>query len=287
MVLGMSSNPGTGGGTTGGISHWGAWAIEESTIKLHVEPMLDVIVNALTMGYLRPAVDGSLAVVTYDTTKLRLRPDRSKEAIELWDRGLISNEVVLRENGFTPADSPEAEEFKTWLLRKMAGGSTTPEQVQAAARELGVDLGIDPIPTTRRESVTEPQIPRQERPAPSLDQHPTKPRTPAEAASLLLAAAEPLVFRALERAGNRLRQSGSRPPNVPAYETHVYVKANGKATACLDDAWSCAPHTLEGNCDDPVQVIEVLNAYCLALLNEGSPHSRDRLRQWLELGSTC
>jgi hypothetical protein len=276
MVLGMSSNTGTGGGTSNGISHWGAWAIEESTIKLHIEPMLDVMVNALTMGYLRPALENSAAIVTYDTTRLRLRPDRSREAIELWDRGLISDETVLRENGFSLDDTPEVDEFKRWLLRKMAGGSTTPEQVAAAARQLGVDLGP---------AASAVQIPRQERPAPSLEQHPAKPRTPAEA-SLLLAASEPLVFRALERAGNRLRAAGSRPPNVPAYETHCYVKANGQAERCLDDAWSCAPQVLAGIAD-PDQVIPILNSYALTLINEQSPHSRERLAEWLALGVTC
>jgi hypothetical protein len=78
----MSSNGGTGGGTSNGVSHWGAWQIEESTIKPHVEPMLDTVVNALTAGYLRPTTDDLTAYVVYSTAALRLRPDRSKEAFE-------------------------------------------------------------------------------------------------------------------------------------------------------------------------------------------------------------
>ena len=52
QVLGMSGT--STGASSGTVSHWGAWQVEESTIKLHIEPMLDVIVNALTVGYLRP-----------------------------------------------------------------------------------------------------------------------------------------------------------------------------------------------------------------------------------------
>ena len=101
QVLGMSSNGGTGGGNSNGVSHWGAWQVEESTIKLHIEPMLDTIVSALTLGYLRPALgDNDDAVIVYDTSALRLRPDRSKEAFELYDRGLLSVDALLRENGF-------------------------------------------------------------------------------------------------------------------------------------------------------------------------------------------
>ena len=54
QILGIGSSRGTGGGSSTGVSHWGAWQIEEATIKMHVEPMLDVIVQALTSAYLQP-----------------------------------------------------------------------------------------------------------------------------------------------------------------------------------------------------------------------------------------
>ena len=270
FALGMGSNPGTGGGSSNGVSHWGAWQIEEATIKLHIEPMLDVICNALTMGYLRPLLpDGSTSFVVYDTSALRLRPDRSKEAFELFDRGLITAEALRRENGFPEDDAPDDEEFQRWLLVKVASGSTTPDQVAAALIALGVPLpGGSGIPT-------EAPLP------PALDEHPTRPRTPADAAALV-AASEALCFRALERAGNRLRQGGSRPPGVPAYETHLFVKANGTAARLLDDAWSCAPQVLSGIAD-PESVVPVLNSYCTSLLSEQAPHDRDRMVNWLRL----
>jgi hypothetical protein len=273
QVLGMSSNPGTGGGTTNGISHWGAWQIEESTIKLHVEPMLDTICNALVMGYLRPALpDVPGASITYDITALRLRPDRSKEALELYDRCLITGEAVRRENGFAETDAPSDAERRLWLLMKVVSTSATPEQVGAALQILGVDVSAAPPPVQQKQRDTPTP--------PLLDQHPTRPRTPAESA--LVAAAEGLVFRALERAGNRLRSAGSRPPNVPSYETHCYAKANGNAARLLDDAWSCAPRVLDGIAD-PSTVIPLLDSYCRSLLTEGVPHDRERLRSWLEL----
>src|SRR5262245_23125380 len=273
QVLGMSSNGGTGGGTSNGVSHWGAWQIEESTIKLHVEPMLDTVCNALTMGYLRPTVsDGTESVsafVTYSTERLRLRPDRSKEAFELYDRGLLSPTALFRENGFAIADMASEDDFHKWLLVKAATGSTTPEQVQAAMLQLGVNLG----------PVTTNQNPREERPIPSLEGHPSRPRTPAESA--LVAASEALVFRALERAGNRLRQSVAKPPGVPAYETHLFVTPVN-AAKLLDDAWSCAPMVLDG-IGDPDVVVPLLNSYCTSLLQGRQPHERARLRNWLAL----
>lgn len=267
QVLGMSSNTGTGGGTSNGVSHWGAWQIEEATIKMHVEPMLDVIVNALTMGYLRPLTDDE-SIVVYDTSALRLRPDRSKEAFELYDRGLISADALRRENGFDDDDVPTTQEFQTWLLIKVASGSSTPEQVQAALEALGVPLTVG-VPQAS---------PREAQQPPSLEEHPTRPRTPGESA--LVAASEALVFRALERAGNRLRQMGGKPPGVPSYETHLYVRANGNRV--LEDAWPCANQVLDGIAD-PDKIVPVLDSYCQSLITEQSPHKRERLVNWLRL----
>jgi hypothetical protein len=271
QVLGMSSNQGTGGGTSNGVSHWGAWQIEEATIKLHIEPMLDVVVAALTVGYVRPAVDGDTTeYVWYDTAALRLRPDRSQESILLYNLGLLKGEVVVKENGFTVADMPNDKERRTWLLLKVATGSATPEQVAAALRELGVDLG-DVVGT----------VPRETRPDPSLDPLPPPRQEPQRQA--LVAAADALVFRALERAGNRLRQSVGKPPGVPSYETHTLVRANGSGEGLLEDAWSCAPQVLAGIADHKV-VIPVLSAYCQMLFAEQQPHDRERMRAWLERG---
>ena len=269
QILGMSSSKGTGGGSSTGVSHWGAWQIEEATVKLHIEPMLDTIVSALTLGYLRPALGGNDdAVIIYDTSALRLRPDRSKEAFELYDRGLLSVEALLRENGFDISDLPAPEEFKVWLLVKVASGSNTPDQVGAALGALGVDLG-PAVATPVNEA----------RPIPSLEQHPVNPRTPAGS---LLAACDALVFRALERAGNRLRQGITKPPGAPAYDTHLFLKVNGNAARLLDDAWSCAPRVLAGIADAET-VVPVLDSYCTTLLTEGAPHQRERLASWLEL----
>jgi len=271
QVLGMSSNAGTGGGNSNGVSHWGAWQIEESTIKFHIEPMLELICNALTIGYLRPLLsEGAPEFVAYDTSALRLRPDRSKEAFELYDRGLLSAETLLTENGFDVDDLPKEDEFHLWLLRKVASGSATPEQVGAALAALGVALG----------PVLQAATPREARPDPSLDDHPTRPRTPGEEA--LVAASDALVFRALERAGNRIRQKqGVKPPGIPAYEMHTLYQANGDASMFLEDAWSCAPQVLDGLADVD-KTVEVLDSYCRALMAEQAFHTRDRLAKWLE-----
>lgn len=286
QVEGMSSNSGTGGGNSNGVSHWGAWQIEESTIKVHIEPMLQLVCNSLTIGYVRPLQDkpDTKERVGYDTSALRLRPDRSKEAFTLYAIGAISKETLLRENGFGKDDAMGNDEFKMWLVQKVATGSATPEMVAGALKQLGVDLPIENLQGLA------PQV-NEARPTPSTQDWPDEPRTPGEGSvpppqAALLPVAEALVYRALERAGNRIRQGeGIRPPGVPSHSMHTLVRCNGRAEEYLTDAWSSAPAVLDGVVPDPEVFITTLNAYIRTLFAEQEPHSRQRLAQWLEVGS--
>jgi hypothetical protein len=277
-ILGMSANMGSGGGRSNGVSHWGAWQIDEDTIKMHIEPMLDVVCTAITKTYLRPLSKDELAAVSYDTSALRLRPDRSKESIELYNLGLVSGDVVMKENGFDPTtDAMTPEEQRTWLLVKLATGSATPDMVANALGQLGVN-----VPALG--SVLDIN---QARPAPSLESHPERPATPdpeeSEAASLLHAC-EGLVFRALERAGNRIRQQGVKPPGLRSFEVHTAIHLSPtQAQEALTDAWSCAPQVLDGIADDVEQVVGGLNAYATGLLVRAEPHTRDALAKWLTM----
>jgi len=269
-ILGMGSNAGSGGGTSNGISHWGAWQIDEETIRLHIEPMLGLVCTALVIGFLRPLTEG-MEGIDYDTTNLRLRPDRSKEAIELYKLGVIKAEVVIRENGFDPDDLMDEEGRKLWLTMKVASGSATPEQVQQALEALGVDLGPLLLPAMQ---------PRESRPDPSTQDHPT--RDMPEAATLLLSTCEPLVLTALSRAGNKLRQRGKggvRPSGVKAHEVHTVIEANGLTEMCLDDAF---PHAATCLGEQAEKVVPRLDAYVRTLLAQQRPHTRALLTKALE-----
>ncbi|HEY4457927.1 MAG TPA: hypothetical protein VGN81_26665, partial [Pseudonocardiaceae bacterium] len=273
IVLGMARSGAS-------ANHWTSWQIEESSIKVHAEPLLELITNAITLGYLTPATGDPNDVVTYDTTALKLRPDRSKEALELYDRGTIDAEALRRENGFDETDVPDEQESRDWLLRKVASGSTTPEQVEEALRALGV-----PLPAMIVSPSTEA------RPTPSLVGHPSKrqapdtldsPPQPRAPAASLAAAAEVLVYRALERAGNRLRNSTGKLPNVSAADTYLYVRpAAHNIDHLLADAWSCVPMVLDGLVADPGQVSRCLDTYCRGLLSQGQKHDRDTMLTFL------
>jgi hypothetical protein len=279
-VLGMGSNLGTGGGTSNGVSHWGAWQIDEDTIKLHVEPMCEVVVQALTIEYERPGSGIPTATIRYDTSDLRLRPDQSAESIVLYNLGLVSGKTVVREHRFDPdADMMKDEERKVWLMLKVAFGSATPDMVNAALKKLGVDLG----PTGQ----ADPAL-NQARPDPALPPPDRELPDPADSeAAALIAACDALVFRALERAGNRARQvirdAGGEPPKGHSYAVHTIAPSPPQAAAkLLNDAWTCAPQVLAGCGADPEAVVPHLQAYVISLLTSGQPHERTTMVRYLE-----
>lgn len=281
---------------TGDTNHWNAWKIDEAAIKVHAEPLLALICESLTTGYLRPLLidDGMEPIeaerysIKADTAALRLRPDRSQEALELYDRGAISLAALLREVGFDPGDAPSPEEFAAWLVKKIAQGQTTPELVEAAARVLGADIGT---PVTGDDTETSPV--HEARPTPSLENHPYEgpPRrtttgdpSRADATSPVAAASEVIVYRALERAGNRLRAKiGKSLATVPACE--AYLHAPIRPRDC-DDLLADAFTNLDRYeiCQDqvPAERLEAaLDAYCRHLLVTRTTHSSGALRTFL------
>ena len=292
QVLGSSGLAVTGaGGSAGSVNHWGVWANEEQTISAHIEPALDDFVGTLSSAFLHVAVPGTLLVIAYDTATLRLRQDRSKEAIELYDRGLLKGEVTIRETGFDPDnDMMDEKEFKRWILVKLASGSATPEMMNAAIALLGVTL---PMPEAPTEAPSEEgkDLPGRNEP-PSLTEHPYEgpPRVDHEhndaPFSSLHAACEGLVLRALEKAGNKVLNNGKRgrdkDRSTPAHLAHMVASIEHTVIPEEFD-FSLATVTLG---DLPARqrdvTIQKLGLYCAEMYQSGEAYTRDGLMAALE-----
>lgn len=106
----------------GNMNHWGAAQIEESGIKVHITPDMEMICHAFTEGFLYPTLEaegralvgprGGKPVIWYDPSEIVMRPDRSKEALEAYDRGELSGPALLRELGFSETDQPDDTELE-------------------------------------------------------------------------------------------------------------------------------------------------------------------------------
>lgn len=282
VIMGMTTGLSSSGGRGNGASHWTSWQIEEAAIKLHIEPLLEVICNAIVVGYLRDVSGNPKAALVTDTTALKLQPDRSKEAFTLAQMGKVSDEALRRWNGMTEDDAPSEDEYKRFLFQKIAGGGVAPEQVGYAVQYLTGDTNF-PTPEGPANSPDHQQQQPSLLDIPARPGPPDMPQTNGLQMALVAAASEPLVLRALERAGNRLRNQGIKPPDVPAHEVYLHAHVNGSATKLLDDAWVMVPQVAAGMGVDTDRLTAVLNAYAENLLTQQVPHSREAMVRYLAL----
>lgn len=275
---------------TGDMNHWGAWQVDESAIKSHSEPLLQTICSSLSRGYLRGLAKATLPAdqqedvdryaFAVDTSEMRMRPNRSKEAIELYDRGITSKETVLRENGFDVEDDimPD-DEFKEWMRKKVASGSTTPEIVAAALEEMGILFKFEAKSEQNDQGETQ-----EGRPTPSLEEHPLReePGTKDAEATSVVAAAEVLVYNAMKRAGNKLK---NRMRGVEffgdAADRYLYEElapiTAADADELLEGSWTALDRFNFGVPSEDLQA--ELHSYSKALLVNRTKPNREHLTE--------
>lgn len=308
LGLGMDIPPEVLTGS-GDSNHWSAWQSDESAIKSHTEPLLKLITTALAKGFLRPllveakGLEGELRQYSIgaDTSALRLRPNRSKEALELYNLGALSQAALRRETGFDEDDVMDEKEYQRWLKQKVASGSTTPELVASALESLGVDLPV--LRQIIQGEVVEDET-QEARPDPSIADHPEQgipdrevserrkearkrgdvPSSDIERKSSLIAAAEQIALRALERAGNKLKNKIGVKVNIAAFNLHTLVAPEEMDFGfLLADAWGHVPTIAERYSVDPAWLELVLSTYCSELMAAQKPHDYDHFTKYIAL----
>lgn len=266
-------------------NHWNAYFSDEIGIKVHIEPRLGLMAHGLTTHYLRPALTGTEVdvenfFVVADTSPIRARPNRSAEALELNDRGLLKASVTLAESGFNADDQMDGDEYRKWLLQRIATGAVTPELTAEALRLLGAQIDSERITDTTPQlqpgqTRTDTEV---ERPdwmgEPSQADYDRRARQRAE--DSLVAACEVLTFRALERVGNKLKNHHKLHGVAVRPET-LYMNYDGDADKLLAGVWDCAETTLGQYDCDVHETVAVLDFYVRGLLNTQRPFSRDTL----------
>lgn len=183
----------------GDLNHWSAWAVEESGIKIHVAPPAELICHALTVGYLKPYLeaageDPAGLIVWYDPSELTLRPDRSANTVQAYDRLEASGDALRREVGLSEDDKPDEAELKSMILKKQAGM----ESLSATAlAELTGTVEAVPAAPGAETVAEEPGSGGQQGPPDTLDQPPPDGGQQAPPDRAALAAMDPAVLAAL------------------------------------------------------------------------------------------
>jgi hypothetical protein len=285
----------------GGMNHWGAWQIAEEAVTLHVEPMAETVCHALTIGYYRAALaaagvaDPEEFLVWYDTTDLTTRPDRSADAMALYDRVELSAAAARREAGLSEDDAPDDDERRMRILLKVAEGAPTLAPQMLAAVGL-----LEPVVAEAAAEATEGQTGSpaagddEERGPPERPEGDGAPApVPEGASAALVEACDGLVYRALERAGTKLRSAAGKRINGGAAAVvcpdpallHTQVKATDYATldALLVGAWTRVGLIAGRYGCDVDGLTAALDTYTRALIATGHAHDSDRLADALGL----
>lgn len=145
VALGMDSPPETLLGMST-ANHWTGWLISSEEVTLVLSPTVATICHALTAGFLHPMLqaggvdDWADYLVWFDASELELRPDKSVDSRDLYDKGVLGEVAVLRENGFTDDDAPTGDEKKYRLLEKLL--LARPDLAEKLLPELGVDIDL-------------------------------------------------------------------------------------------------------------------------------------------------
>lgn len=308
-------------------NHWGDWHVDEQGITIHAEPNLELICDALTVGYLRPGIllgERRLAaeagapnvvqlreatrpepgqpelIVWYDTSDLHTQPDTAGNALQLYDRLEIDGDD-LRSGTGVAGQAPTDDSLSRMVWVKMLDNGD-PAIVRKALIALGLateaDFPAAPVPVS---APAEPEPEADEPPAnpggPPGTQGDPEPRrvappvqAPARApaaalvsAEALMAAADGLVFRALEKAGNRLRQAMRRvpggAPDCSAVLVHTECNAGRHRSAddLLEGAWDRLPE-IAARIGEPADALQaVLDDYARTLIQTRLAHSWDML----------
>lgn len=149
----------------GTMNHWGAAQIEEAGIKVHITPDMEMICHAFTEGFLYPTLEaegralvgprGGKPVIWYDPSEIVMRPDRSKEAIEAYDRGELSGIALLRELGFSETDQPDEAELDRIIELKRRLNQVTEAIITGETAEQ-VDTGNPDLTEPQETVVSDP-----------------------------------------------------------------------------------------------------------------------------------
>lgn len=150
IALGMDAPPELLLGA-GSMNHWGAWLSSIETVHQHITPLVELIADALTTQYLWPVLVSAFGmskeqarqfVVWFEVEHLIVRPNRAGEAMELFDRGIISADAVRREAGFEPGDAA-SEATAPPVTTPPAGDEGGPPSEPGAAVGPGAGQGSD------------------------------------------------------------------------------------------------------------------------------------------------
>jgi hypothetical protein len=299
----------------GATNHWSGWQIEESSIKIHIEPLLIQLADALNLGYFQPALKAAgvknpeKKTLWFDIANLTVRPNRSEQAMQFAEKEFISAKAARDNAAFTDDDAPDKKELQYNLVKALVLAQPAYAGDPEVQKILGlpkIALPAPPAPPGQEalmpgdpgydEAGTEPA----DAGARGLPQFPSVAEAESGkgqklgqlAASVstldrsaLFYAADSAVRRALELAGGRLVAGPARARYaVPKHELHTRVVPDrSRVPALLAGAWTHVREQAPALGVDADALEELLGGYCTELLTRGLAHDPELLKSTLHV----
>ena len=143
------------------VKYSNALQIDESLYKAHIEPLMLLIADALTVVYLRPYLiaqgypesEVDKITVWYDPSAIATRNDRATDADAGFDRGAVSYHSWRRAHGFSDADAPSPNELAIRMMYEK--GALTPELTEAMLGAIAPDI-MGSVRSAQQESSVAP-----------------------------------------------------------------------------------------------------------------------------------
>jgi hypothetical protein len=309
FALGMDMPPEAVTGMTD-ASHWAAWRVAEEGVTIHIEPLVRVITTALTTRWLHlnlmelghPPAEVIRLIIFGDTTSLLARPDKSADATVAYQEIEVSGDSYRREIGLASEDKPSQSEFlrrtlqrtmdrnpelSPLLLPVICQDIITPEDVKSldwsSLEPEQQNFGVRSMDGERSIRETQEQA-GQSQPTPIR----TVTDDPIAASGALVASMDGVVYRALEKAGNRLRtELGRGVPggnesvaSMEAAEIHTVIKPQ-RVAPLIAGCFDRVPELADRFGLDGPELTAAVDQYTRHLLETSTPHTLDGLTSWL------
>lgn len=287
---------------TGTSNQWSAWEIGESAVKYHIEPLMNLIIDAINTSYLAPAVkrlgkDPARFTFQIDTSALTVRPNRFADALNAHNVDALSDEALRFYGDFKESDAPSIEELTRKNLIKILIRDPQlvmdPEIVKSSQLAIETSLpvdGVTPPPPPPDTVAKTGRQPMPMRPAEQIAKPPSIIAAQVTVArvgepSALLAAASAEVRSALYVAGKRMMNPQTRKEfgDIEPHLLHTKLKvADDEAAQRLTaGAFEGIAEAVEGTGVDPTHLRALLAAYTHSLLKRSVPHDRNMLAHYM------
>lgn len=143
LALGLDVSPERLLGLGSSTNHWSAWQIGDNDVQMHLAPVMELICESLTDNILygmlaERGIDPSDFVVWYDASELTADPDKSDDATDAFDRGVITAQAYrdFLNLGDTGYDLTTLEGWQQWARDQIANDPTQVVRLAGMVPEL-------------------------------------------------------------------------------------------------------------------------------------------------------